>query len=99
MDRDGGEVVKPGNGAEEEPSDAADLQRARMPEREALRPASSTGRMGRLEASQSGCRRGLSGRLAGDPQASPGRGATLPVLRGQGQRGRSHPARLTRRDA
>jgi len=75
------------------------LQPAGLPEREPLRPASAAGRVGRLAAGQSGSRQGLSGGLAGDPQAGPGRGATLPPLWCLGERRRPHAARLTRGNA
>jgi len=74
------------------------LQRAGLPERESLTPTSSVWRLGRVEAGQPGGHRGLSGGLAGNPQAGPRRGATLPVLRGHSERRRPHPAGRTRRD-
>jgi hypothetical protein len=75
------------------------MQRTGMLERGAMPPAPSSRRLGRLEASQPIGRPGLSWGVAGDPQAGPRRGAPMPPLRCLGERRRSHPAGVTRRDA
>lgn len=75
------------------------LQRARLSEREAVRRTPSQRRLGRLEADAPRRLPGVSGGLAADPQAGPGRGATVPVLRFAGQRRRPHPADRPGRNA